>query len=250
MEGAQPFAFAGKEVGILVLHGFTGTPQSVRHVGEQLHRQYGFSVAGARLAGHGTSPDDMAKTGHRDWMDSAEGALKDLRQRCAKTFVLGLSMGGAIALNLAVRFPGHVDGITTIGAPVGALVDTFTETLCRDPLPEYVASVGSDIKAEGVVELAYQEVPTKCINELISFVWLTKSILPNVKCPMIVMQSREDHVVLPINAIEIANNAGSHDIRLLWLENSYHVATLDNDKDMIVERAGTFFNEIADRHID
>lgn len=250
MEDAEPFAFTGSDIGILVLHGFTGTPQSVREVGEQLHRQYGFSIAGARLAGHGTSPEDMCTTGYRDWLKSAESALDDLRAHCQKTFVLGLSMGGSIALNLAAQFPEKVDGIATIGAPVGALIDTFADTLCRDPLPQYVASVGSDIKADGVIELAYAEVPTKCINELMAFVWLTRSRLPSVKCPMIVMHSREDHVVLPVNAIEITNNAGSNDIRLLWLDNSYHVATLDNDKDLIIKRAGTFFNEIADRPLD
>ena len=98
MKGAEPFAFEGNDIGVLVLHGFTGCPQSMRYVGEELHRRFGFTIVGPRLPGHGTTPQDMATTSAKDWLGEAERALNELAARKSKVFVTGLSMGGTITL--------------------------------------------------------------------------------------------------------------------------------------------------------
>ena len=245
LPGAEPFVFEGSDVGVLVLHGFTGSPQSMRYLGEQLHQRFGFSVIGPRLPGHGTSPDDMETTGYLDWLGEAERALQDLANRKRIVFVTGLSMGGALTLNLGARFPRIVAAIAPIAAAAGIQSPQRANILAMNPAPRRVAGIGSDIKAEGVKELAYNETPVACLRESAVLVQMTRALLPRIACPTLVIHGREDHVVPPINAREIVNSVSSNDVRLLWLDNSYHVATIDNDKELIAERVGSFFGEYS-----
>ena len=105
MKDAEPFSFDGDDNAVLVLHGFTGCPQSLRYFGESLHDRFGFTVSGPRLPGHGTSPDDMETTGYLDWLGAAETALQELAGRKSKVFVAGLSMGGVLTLISPRAFP-------------------------------------------------------------------------------------------------------------------------------------------------
>ncbi|GGC47206.1 alpha/beta hydrolase [Chelatococcus reniformis] len=245
LKGAEPFSLQGSDVGVLVLHGFTGSTQSIRYLGEELHSRFGFTVSAPRLPGHGTSPDDMETTGYLDWMGEAERALNELAQGKRKVFVTGLSMGGTLSLNLAARHPGLVDAIAPIAAPAGHLTEAFAEALALNPPPKRIPGIGSDIKAPGVKELAYDETPMACLREVSVLISLTADLLPRIACPTLVVHAREDHLVPPTNPTAIVNAIRADDIRLLWLNNSYHVATLDNDKDLIVERVGGFFTEMA-----
>ena len=245
LEGAEPFAFEGNDIGVLVVHGFTGCPQSMRYLGEELHKRFGFTVVGPRLPGHGTTVDDMATTGCADWVGEADRALKELAERTSKVFVTGLSMGGTITLNLAWRHKAIVQGIAPIAAAIGVLNDPMAEAMFLNPMPERLPGVGSDIKDTTVTELAYAEVPTKCLGQLTNLVMGTSSMLKEITCPALIIQGRDDHVVPAINAELVIAGISSEEKRLLWLEESYHVATLDNDKDLIVESVGTFFEGIA-----
>ncbi|MGC8524160.1 MAG: alpha/beta hydrolase [Acidibrevibacterium sp.] len=245
MPGAEPFAFEGNDVGVLVVHGFTGSTQSMRYLGEGLHRKFGFTVVGPRLPGHGTSPDDMETTGYLDWLGEAERALHDLVQRKRKVFVTGLSMGGTLTLNLAARFPSEVSAIAPIAAAAGLASEALSDALAINPAPKRLPGIGSDIKAPGVVELAYKETPVACLREVTVLISMTRGMLSRIVCPSLVIHSREDHVVPPRNAMDIVEMIRADDIRLLWLNNSYHVATLDNDKALILDRVGAFFREMA-----
>ena len=95
-------------------------------------------------------------------------------------------------------------------------------------------------KKPGVTELAYDDVPVPAIRQLYALMSVTRELLPRVKCPTLVIQSRDDHVVLPDNAPFIIENVGAEDKRLLWLENSYHVATLDHDQELIARETLKF----------
>jgi carboxylesterase len=245
MKGAEPFQFEGDDVGVLVLHGFTGSTQSMRYLGEGLHRKFGFSVVGPRLPGHGTSPDDMETTGYLDWLGEAERALHELAARKRKVFVTGLSMGGTLTLNLAARFPKQVGAIATVAAAAGLMSEGFPEVLAMNPAPKRLPGIGSDMKTKDMVELAYKEVPVVCMREVSVLASMTQALLGRIACPTLIIHSREDHVVPPRNAMNVVEAIRSDDIRLLWLNNSYHVATIDNDKDLIVDRVGAFFTEMA-----
>lgn len=245
MKDAEPFSYSGSDVGVLVLHGFTGTTQSMRHLGTELHKQFGFTVEGPRLPGHGTSPDDMETTTYLDWLGHAEDALHQLAGRSRKVFVTGLSMGGTLTLNLAARFPSVISGIAPVAAAVGPLAEAFATVLADRNAPKRIPGIGSDIKAPGVIEVAYSEVPISSMRDVTVLISATHDLLHKVTCPALVIHGREDHVVPPSNARNVVSNINSDDVRLLWLNESYHVATLDNDKDVIVKRVGEFFQGLS-----
>ena len=237
MKDAEPFSFQGNDIGVLVVHGFTGSTQSIRYLGEGLHRRFGFSVVAPRLPGHGTSPDDMEATSYLDWIGEVERALHELARRSRRVFVTGLSMGGTLT--------DLIHAIAPIAPAAGLASDGFANVLTLNPGPRRVPGIGSDIKAPGVTEVAYQEVPVASLREVIILVSLTRDLLHKIVCPTLVIHAHEDHVVPAVKAMQVVKTIKSDDIRLLWLRNSYHVATLDNDRDLIVERVGGFFAEIA-----
>ncbi|MGB3683294.1 MAG: alpha/beta fold hydrolase [Rubrobacteraceae bacterium] len=242
MEGAEPFRIEGNDVGVLISHGFTGTPQSVRPLGEALARA-GFTVAGPRLAGHGTSVRDMAKSSVEDWISSLEEDFAWLRERSDGIYLTGLSMGGTFALYMAAMHPEFVRGVLPINGCI-SLDNPDLARLAFDPkAPATVPGVGSDIKARGVEELAYGDVPVPSVREFMALMRVTEDLLPTVTVPAVVFQSLEDHVVPPENGPYIHERLGSTYKQLIRLENSYHVATLDNDADLIAERIIRFVLE-------
>ncbi len=227
---AESFFFEGNDRAVLLIHGFTGATQGLRFIGEELKQMFGLTVSGPRLAGHGTSPDDMETTGPLDWLASAEDAMHDLVARKKQVYVAGLSMGGALTLNLAARYPDIVRAIIPINAAAGILDGGMAELIMNHSAPSRVPGIASDIKMPGVMELAYPEVPVHCIKQVYILLAPTGDLLHRITCPTLVIQSREDHVVPPANGPRIVEHVKSKDIRMLWLENSYHVATLDADK--------------------
>lgn len=242
MAGAEPFRMEGNATGVLVSHGFTGTTQSVRPLGEALAAE-GFTVAGPRLAGHGTAMEDHAKTGAPDWIRSIEEDLAWLETRCEQVFFAGLSMGGMFSLYFAGIRPDLIKGIV----PINGCVFLDNPDLARivfDPqAPSSVPGVGSDIMAEGVEELVYPQVPVPPLASFMAIMRVTDDLLPAITCPALILQSLEDHVVPPPNGPHILERLGSEDKQLVRLKNSYHVATLDNDKDFIAEHTIRFIRE-------
>ena len=238
-DDAQPFYFKGNSTGVLVIHGFTGCTQSMLPYGKALAAR-GYTVIGPRLPGHGTTVEDMAFRKYTEWTGEAERALQELRGQCDRVFVTGLSMGGTITLTLAAKYGDKIDGII----PLNALV--ITEPLLRlTPILKYLLKtrpgVGSDIKKPEAKESCYDQVPVAAAYELTRLLKVTREGLPRIHAPALVIASREDHVVPePINAETIVANLGSKNKELLWLENSYHVATLDNDAALIFEKAAEF----------
>ena len=244
LPGAEPFFFPGNQVGVLVCHGFTGTTQSMRPLGEALH-QRGYTVIGPRLAGHGISPAAMALTTASDWIASVDEALATLRKTCDRIFITGLSMGGTLALYTAAKHRDVIQGAIPINATVQLDNPDMAGLALDAAMPATVPGIGSDIKAPGVTELAYADVPVPAIRQVYALAAVTRDLLPRVQCPTLVIQSREDHVVNPRNGPRIVRLLGASRVELLWLDNSYHVATLDNDKDLIAQRTAEFIGSIA-----
>lgn len=239
LAGAEPFAADNGPVGVLVSHGFTGSPQSMRFLAEQL-AEGGLTVRLPRLRGHGTTPEEMGVSSAEHWIRDLEAAFEELRGRCEKVFVTGLSMGGTLTLYLAGAYPGQVAGIIPINAAITLNSPDLAGLAFHPAAPPAVPGVGSDIKKPGVTELAYPVVPVPAVRQLYALMAVTRELLPRITCPALVVTSREDHVVPPMNGPLIVELLGSTDKRLLWLEESYHVATLDNDKERIAEETLAF----------
>ncbi len=241
LAGAEPFYAEGGTTGVLVSHGYTGSPQSMRPLAEGLAAA-GFTVALPRLRGHGTTPADMAASTAHDWVADLEEASAWLQQRCDTLFMTGLSMGGTLTLLMAGQHPERFQGIIPINAAVFTNNPDLATLAFITPAPAEVPGIGSDIKAAGVTELAYPVVPVPTVKELMLLMKVADELLPRITCPALIFVSRDDHVVPPANAEYILSKLSNPDKELVWLDNSYHVATLDNDKDLIVERSVAFIN--------
>ncbi|MBC7225567.1 MAG: alpha/beta fold hydrolase, partial [Anaerolineae bacterium] len=174
MPGAEPFYFEGNEVGCLVSHGFTGTTQSVRFLGEYLAKEGGFTVIGPRLTGHGTTPDDMARATAEDWIRDLERAMATLQERCSKIFITGLSMGGTLSLYMAAMYPDVFQGTMPINGAVFLDMPDFAALAFAPGAPPTVPGVGSDIKKPGVTELVYPVVPVPAIRHIYALMAVTR----------------------------------------------------------------------------
>ena len=244
--GAEPFFFKGNDIGVLVCHGFTGTTQSMRYLGEQLHGA-GYTVMGPRLKGHGISPAAMSRTTAADWIDSVDEALAELRKTCSQIYMTGLSMGGTLTLFTAASHADVIKGAIPINAVVHIGNPDMAGLAFGRGLPDMVPGIGSDVKDPNSKELAYLEVPVPAFRQVYALAAVTQDLLPRIKCPTLVIQSREDHIVAPSNGPRIVGLVGANRVELVWLENSYHVATIDHDKALIAQLTIRFIKSIAGR---
>jgi len=246
MPGAEPFGFegAGSETGVLLVHGFTGSPQSLRPWGTHLAAE-GWTVIAPRLPGHGTSTKDLASTSGDDWYGEAEMGLVGLAERCSSVFVCALSMGGTIGLDLAVRHPQRVAGLVVVNGSVYSDDPRARFAPLLGRLPFTVKGIGSDIADPSQRELCYERVPLRSAAALLAYQASVRGRLAEVKAPLLLLCSRQDHVVAPGNTSFIAEHVSSTDIETVWLERSYHVATLDYDAPVIFERSAEFISKRA-----
>lgn len=238
IKGAEAFFIKGNEIGLLISHGFMGTPQSVRFIGEQL-ANFGYTVLAPRLSGHGTDFHDLEKYYHEDWFASLEEGYQILKKTCTKVFVIGQSMGGTLSLWLAKKYP-EIAGITLINA---ALSIPSLEYLQNQSAPRFIDEDHPDIKDSSVHEITYTKVPLQAIHELQKLMNRTPAILKSIHCPLLGIKSAIDHVVPPQNTDFILTNTSSKNKQLLVLENSYHVASMDFDKKKIVESCHRFIQD-------
>ncbi|WP_173916688.1 carboxylesterase [Halobacillus sp. Marseille-Q1614] len=236
LDEAQSIYREGNEVGILVSHGFTGTTQSMKPLADA-YAQEGYTIACPRLKGHGTDPEDLEKSTHLDWMNSIDEAYEWLAARCKKIFVAGLSMGGTLALYAAASHT-EIAGVILINPAIDI---PSLENVAENADERFIAAIGSDIKKPGVRELAYSKTPVAAIGQLIQLMGKVHDQLAEIHCPILIFVSEEDHVVPPDNSEMIFDTVLSEHKELVHLENSYHVATLDGDQDLIIERSLEFF---------
>lgn len=241
MPGAEPFGFEGDapETGVLVMHGFTGTPQSVRPWAEHLAKS-GWTVLAPRLPGHGTSLADFAESTPQEWVGEAEMSLDGLFEHCSSVFLCGMSMGGTIVLDLAARHADRVAGVVCVNPSVYSDDPRARLAPLLGRLPFSVKGIGSDIADPSQRELCYDRVPLRTAAYLITFQNAVKAELAQIHAPLLLFGSRQDHVVPPGNTPYVAEHVASTDVEVVWLERSYHVATLDYDADVIFERSTEF----------
>ncbi|HEY7016601.1 MAG TPA: alpha/beta fold hydrolase [Streptosporangiaceae bacterium] len=228
LPGAEPFTRHGGATGVLLCHGFTGSPQSLRPWAEYL-AEAGLSVWLPRLPGHGTTWQEMARTRWEDWYAEVDRAFDELRAKSDEIFVMGLSMGACLALRLAeVRGPA-ISGLVLVNPSITADTRLFLLAPALKFVLPSLKGITSDIKKQQTSELGYDRIPVKAAATLPGLWKITQSQLSDVTQPVLVYHSTVDHVVGPgsLQVLRKALPTGQLEVR--ELTDSYHVATLDND---------------------
>jgi carboxylesterase len=239
---AEPFFFPGEGAGCLLVHGFTGAPKEMRKLGTYLAGQ-GHAVLGVRLAAHATQPQDMIRARWHDWLASVEDGYHLLSGCCDQIFVLGLSMGGLLALTLAARLP--VAGLVIMATPHHLPNDPripFLKPLSL--LQPFIPKGPSNyFEPQAFAEhVCYPADPTRAYVEVRILLSEMRAALPKISAPALLIYSRQDAVVTPQERhMElIYESLGSADKSSLWIENSSHVITCDAQRQQVFEAAGQF----------
>lgn len=235
-EICQPFFLEGGDRGVLLLHGFTGSIAHMRPLGEALNR-LGFTVMGVNLPGHAESMEAMAKTGWEDWVNAAKDAFFHLQSRCRYTSVAGLSMGGCLALLIAQQM--QPAAVVTISAPM-ALQNPFLPFagFASAFVPRIMWRERKDSRAvlDDRYDYGYLGFPTRCGADLLRIIRMARRDLHAVRCPVLIVQSRQDETISRDSADIIASGVGSEIVGTLWLEGLPHVCTLSPQLETIAAR--------------
>lgn len=244
---ARPEATGGRRIGVLVLHGFTGSPVSMRPWAEHLAAQ-GYAVSMPLLPGHGTRWQDLNRTGWSDWYGAVEEAFDALRARTDAVVVVGLSMGGALTLRLAADRGSQLSGVVVVNPAVGTLrKDVNLLPVLKHVVPAFPA-IANDINRPGVDEGGYPVTPLRAAASMFGGFKALRADLGHVEVPVLMFRSRVDHVVDASTSAALHAGLGTRDFTERILPDSYHVATLDNDADVIFTESVDFVARVtADR---
>ena len=246
LPGCEPWSSrGGGPHGALVLHGFTGSPVSMRPLAEVL-ADAGFAVELPRLPGHGTAVADMIETGWDDWLTEAERALTAVQARTpdGKVVGVGLSMGGALTAALAQGHP-ELAGIVLINAPVAVpdeLAVSIEEMMAGGM--EVMDSIGGDIADPDADEMSYGETPLRPLVTMLVAGEQVRERLGEVHVPTLIITSKQDHVVNPDDSDVLAEHI-SGPVERIWLDESFHVATLDYDRAEVESSTVAFAEKVT-----
>ena len=255
--GLGEFKFIGNSNGCLLIHGLTGTPGEMRYLGERLHAA-GFSVKGVLLAGHCTTIEELKEKSWHDWYRSVREAYKELRLSCNKVFVSGISLGALLALYLAYE---EKDDITAVASLSTSFFYDGWNTrpwhrwmlpfIIYTPLKYFINFTEGEpysVKDTSVRydHRGYPAYPAVSLGELYKLIGRVKRVLSEIKAPTLIVHSREDDSNSLRNAHFLYNRLGSPVKEQLVLENSYHVVTVDYQKDRVADEVMRFFHRFAE----
>ncbi|MEV4555900.1 alpha/beta fold hydrolase [Kitasatospora sp. NPDC049285] len=244
LPGAEPFRRQGGPVGVLLIHGFTGSPQSMRPWAEHLS-EAGLTVSVPLLPGHGTRWQDLQQTRWEDWYATAEAAFEELAAECEQVFVCALSMGCALTLRLAAELGERISGLVLVNPSVRSdNPGTVLLPVLRHLLPT-LPGVAGDIALPGVTEVGYDKVPLHAAWSLARLWKTVQAGMPKVAQPVLLLHSPQDHVVSPRNSALVLARISSTDVTELLLDRSFHVATLDHDAGLIFGASLDFVRRLA-----
>jgi carboxylesterase len=243
LEGCEPLTVDGGSHGVLVLHGFTGCPQSVRPLAEAFAGA-GYAIEMPLLPGHGTNVDDLVATGWDDWSAAADEAFDKLAARSDRVLVAGLSMGGGLSLWLATRHA-EIAGLVLVNPAIRLGDDAVGVVQAMlDEGEDRMPGIGGDIADPAAQEAGYTDTPLVPVLSLAAGLDSFRDDLGKVTTPLLLFTSVQDHVVPTSDSDEIAVSVGGP-VERVALERSYHVATLDYDRDVINEKAVAFAGRVV-----
>lgn len=249
--GVDPFFYSGNSTGLLLVHGFTGSPSEMRFLGERLATE-GWTVLGVRLSGHGSTPEELSKTRWEDWAKDAEEGVKQLRRTCDRVIGIGLSMGGLIVLHLAAQ--GLLDGMIEMNAPM--VLQNWGARLAHlyKPFIQYVNKPKSHghesprANLEAPVErFMYDRVPVVCLDSLNRAIRQVRREVGKIQVPALLMQSEKDKTVDPISVIKIQERMKLVQPEVLHFKKSGHILTLGPEREEVAVRAAQFIRRFEPR---
>lgn len=247
LPGAEPFSLPGGPVGCLLIHGFTSTPYDVRACGEYLAR-HGIAAEGVLLAGHGTTPQDLARTRLPEWLNSIRDADARLRARAPVVFALGISLAANFLVVLAQEC--SFSGLILVGMPL-----TLRHSRSYRALYYVLRALGKQYQRKWYQRVLdpdirrrrpnYNRIPLVCLRDAVSAIEWSRAALPTVHCPVLAIQSTTDHALDDATMRELTSRAGTRDLSVRWVQNRYHVVLIDHGKEEIFHDILTFIREHA-----
>lgn len=233
----EPIKYSGNTTGCLLLHGFTSSPFELRFLADYLHKK-NFTVQAPLLPGHGLSPEFLKNINWQTWYAAAKNELFELRKQCSSVFIIGQSMGALLALHLSAHY--QVNGVAAL-SPALQLQNRFASLshLIHKVYPFYKKSTGPDIHAE-IENIAYDKIPLKAVSQLLKLSKHIKDDLQDIYIPVLIIYARQDHVVSPKGAVYIYERLSSKEKRILALDESFHIMTLDVEKEIVFTELNKF----------
>jgi carboxylesterase len=233
-------------IGVLLVHGFTGSPPSMRPWGEFLHSK-GYTVRVPLLPGHGTKVEHLNEIKWQEWPAKVTVELRELQKTCDTIFLVGLSMGGATVLNVAESHNDALAGLILVNPMIYVKGVPVELAYFLSRLRKLRTSVGDDIKRPGITEWGYDHLPSRGVYQLLKMLRVTRRNLRKVTIPVQLFHSVEDHT-LPVGNTEIIlSEISSQNKTRIELMNSYHVATLDYDQEAIFQNSLVFIEGLSPR---
>jgi carboxylesterase len=231
-------------IGVVLVHGFTGSPAAMRPWAEFLNAR-GYSVRVPLLPGHGTKPEDLNQVHWQAWPATVKREIVELQKHCSQVFVAGLSMGGGTTLMVASELGDQLSGIILVNPMIHVRGVSPSLAFVISRIVKFGNSVGGDIKRKGATEYSYDKLPYRGIYQLLTMLKLTRKSLPEIKVPAQLFHSVDDHTLPVSNTEIIMREIGSSNKSRIELLNSFHVATLDYDNDLIFTNSVTFIEGLT-----
>lgn len=240
----QPYESGDGPIGVLLVHGFTGTPQSLRPWAERL-AEAGYAVSLPRLPGHGTHWKELNATQWADWYAHVDSAFAALQDRCKQVFVCGLSMGGALSLRLAEQHGDSVAGLVLVNPAINITDPRLKALPVLHYLVPSMSAIGNDIADPTGREIAYDRNPLRALYSQTKLWADVVAHLDQVTQPLLVFRSEQDHVVDPSSVAILKERVGSTDAEFRTLTRSFHVATLDYEAPEIFDASIEFISRLS-----
>ena len=240
LKGAEPFILKGCSIGILLVHGFTGSPAEIALLGHFLHKQ-NYTVIAPRLTGHGTSVEDLEHTTKEDWYNSVVDAYHLVKSCCSEVHVIGLSMGGLLSIKLSLEF--NINKVMVMSTPFNVVTrgrELPPKEYCQG---QFIPKLRREFDVEDKYLVAYDQMPLLSIHQLFELIEETKDLLPKFNKSILIMQSKKDHTIKVNSAECLYENIASADKNIIWLEESGHVITLDKERDIVFSEALKFIQK-------
>jgi carboxylesterase len=244
INGAEPFYLQGKnKKGILLIHGFTASPQELKELGQYLNEK-GFTVSCPLLKGHGTSPENLFNYKYQDWLNQLKKELNQLTHICDEVHIIGNSFGGNLAVLIA-NSSNKVKSVSLLASPFTSRFDKFmrlgayifknVKLFKKKNLSKKVKKVYKKSR-----RVCYEQVPLFSILEVGRVIKMSRKILPKIKKPVLLIQAENDNIIPHHNIDYLLSRLNN--LKIFLVPKSIHVFLADNNKEIAFEEIYKFVN--------